>query len=428
MSSRTSLYDVTYQLRAHKRDRFIEFIKSLLLTPFILSTKPKEQQDRNTPRYLEILGCIEELVEDHINCIQMGKPDSARLNRLVPSLGRFFTKLPLQQAYEYINENRSISTRRFVPPSFNDIRHLLNHAQILEIAKQLKLITFDGDYTLYADGQDFAKDSALVGLIISLLEHGIKVAIVTAAGYPGDAVRYEQRLSGLLDGFRNFKKNKDIFSNFYVLGGECNYLFQYSPEDGHLHYIPEEEYQPEFLKEWSTDEDRIQEILNVAENHLKKRLKEMGYEQKVSIIRKMRAVGVSPKPGFKLSREQLDELSLAVQAVLDQHNFNKIPGSPTTKRRRIGKSISIPFSNTIPYCAFNGGSDVWVDIGNKLIGVKVLQELLKTEGHETLHVGDQFLSTGNDIATRNCCCTIWITNPEETQDVLIQLTNMLAEI
>lgn len=87
MSSRTSLYDVTYQLRAHKRDRFIEFIKSLLLTPFILSTKPKEQQDRNTPRYLEILGCIEELVEDHINCIQMGKPDSARLNRLVPSLG-----------------------------------------------------------------------------------------------------------------------------------------------------------------------------------------------------------------------------------------------------------------------------------------------------------------------------------------------------
>lgn len=87
----------------------------------------------------------------------------------------------------------------------------------------MKLITFDGDYTLYADGQDFAKDSALVGLIISLLEHGIKVAIVTAAGYPGDAVRYEQRLSGLLDGFRNFKKNKDIFSNFYVLGGECKY-------------------------------------------------------------------------------------------------------------------------------------------------------------------------------------------------------------
>ncbi|KAJ3321413.1 IMP 5'-nucleotidase [Boothiomyces sp. JEL0866] len=411
MSSRTSLYDVTYQLRAHKRDRFIEFIKSLLLTPFILSTKPKEQQDRNTPRYLEILGCIEELVDDHISCIQMGKPDSARLSRLVPSLGRFFTKLPLRQAFEHINEDRSIATRRFVPPSFNDIRHLLNHAQILEIAKQLKLITFDGDYTLYADGQDFAKDSELVGLIISLLEHGIKVAIVTAAGYPGNAERYEQRLSGLLDGFRNFKQDKEIFSNFYVLG---NYLFRYDHKDEHLHYIPEEEYQPEFLKEWSTDEDRIQEMLNVAENHLVKRIKEMGYEQKVTIIRKMRAVG-------------LDELSLAVQAVLDQHNFNKIPGSPTTKRRRIGKSISIPLSNTIPYCAFNGGSDVWVDIGNKLIGVKVLQELLQTEGHETLHVGDQFLSTGNDIATRNCCCTIWITSPAETQDVLFQLTNLLAD-
>jgi IMP and pyridine-specific 5'-nucleotidase len=48
---------------------------------------------------------------------------------------------------------------------------------------------------------------------------------------------------------------------------------------------------------------------------------------------------------------------------------------------------------------FNGGRDVWVDIGNKLIGVQTLQKLLATEPNTTLHVGDQFLSTGNDIAT-----------------------------
>ena len=37
----------------------------------------------------------------------------------------------------------------------------------------------------------------------------------------------------------------------------------------------------------------------------------------------------------------------------------------------------------------------------------------------------QFLSTGNDFATRHQCCTLWIVNPDETQDVLIELTALL---
>lgn len=37
---------------------------------------------------------------------------------------------------------------------------------------------------------------------------------------------------------------------------------------------------------------------------------------------------------------------------------------------------------------------VWVDIGNKQIGVNVMQKVLGAGPHETLHVGDQFLSTG----------------------------------
>ena len=79
----------------------------------------------------------------------------------------------------------------------------------------------------------------------------------------------------------------------------------------------------------------------------------------------------------------------------------------------------------IPFCAFNGGKDVWVDVGNKLLGVKVLQELLGCQEHETLHFGDQFLGTGNDIATRSACCTCWVVNPEETEVLLDELISLL---
>jgi IMP and pyridine-specific 5'-nucleotidase len=37
---------------------------------------------------------------------------------------------------------------------------------------------------------------------------------------------------------------------------------------------------------------------------------------------------------------------------------------------------------------------VWVDVGNKLIGVQVMQKWLGAGPGETLHVGDQFLGTG----------------------------------
>ena len=105
-------------------------------------------------------------------------------------------------------------------------------------------------------------------------------------------------------------------------------------------------------------------------------------------------IGVIPHQDKELTREQLDEFALSTQRVLKNYLQQQILRS---------KGVDIPF------CAFNGGADVWVDIGNKLIGVRILQEYLSTKGEETLHVGDQFLSTGNDLATRSACCTVWIT-------------------
>jgi IMP and pyridine-specific 5'-nucleotidase len=81
------------------------------------------------------------------------------------------------------DERLRISARRFVPPSFNDIRRILNTAQVLAIAKTLQLITFDGDVTLYEDGHNLELQSPIVALLVRLLECGLHVAIVTAAGY-----------------------------------------------------------------------------------------------------------------------------------------------------------------------------------------------------------------------------------------------------
>ena len=35
---------------------------------------------------------------------------------------------------------------------------------------------------------------------------------------------------------------------------------------------------------------------------------------------------------------------------------------------------------TIPYCCFNGGADVFIDVGNKRVGVSALQKYLKVGG------------------------------------------------
>ena len=252
---------------------------------------PEAARDRNLARYTEILGCIEDLIIDHILHERSGNPGLSRLTHLVPSIGKFFTPLPLKETFLKINTRQGIAARRFVPPSFNDIRNLLNLSQVKSISKIAKLITFDGDMTLYADGKDFSRDSHLVELLIGLLEKKLYVAIVTAAGYPGDASRYEQRLSGLLDGFKASKLPKECLERFFVLGGECNYLFRYDPSTHHLLYIHPEEYQSANVKLWSQAGDEVSKFLDVAESNLTEVAKEMGIHERVRIIRKQLAVG-----------------------------------------------------------------------------------------------------------------------------------------
>lgn len=44
--------------------------------------------------------------------------------------------------------------------------------------------------------------------------------------------------------------------------------------------------------------------------------------------------------------------------------------------------------------------------------------MLQVPKERTVHVGDQFLTTGNDLAARSCCPCLWVTSPVETRFVL----------
>ncbi|TKA72292.1 hypothetical protein B0A49_05701 [Cryomyces minteri] len=315
-------------------------------------------------RYGEIMRDVEELINDHIAHQTAGTHDRSKLKLLVPSISVFYTPLLLHEAFRYQDVRRHISFRRFVPPSFNDIRLVLNTAQVMSLVKDgpLELVTFDGDVTLYDDGESLTAENPVIPFIIRLMLSGTKIGIVTAAGYT-DAARYYGRLHGLLDAIhasdmpRRYKKNlvPDMLS-----------------------YVPRQAWQLEEMRAWR-DEDVV-ELLDVAERALRDCISNM--KLRAEILRKERAVGLIPKTaGYKFAREELEETVLVTQKILEMS--------------AVGKRL--------PFC----GNDVFVDIGDKSWGVLACQRFFGgIEGGKTLHVGDQFLSAGaNDFKARLACTT-----------------------
>ena len=62
----------------------------------------------------------------------------SRLQKLVPSIGIFYTRLPLRKAFMAYNQKYGITKRQYICISFNEIRHILNLAQILAMMKEPK--------------------------------------------------------------------------------------------------------------------------------------------------------------------------------------------------------------------------------------------------------------------------------------------------
>ncbi|CAK9438750.1 uncharacterized protein LODBEIA_P29740 [Lodderomyces beijingensis] len=462
----TSRYRVEYALKSHRRDEFIEWIKALLACPFVLHADV-ESFDSDFPelyevpedldsffkhhelitaqdcqrRYLQIFQDVEKLIEhtiliDEINDRGSGrKQSSSRLRNLVPSIGRFFTKLPLGQAFLLEDKRRCISKRRLVSPSFNDVRMILNTAQVMALTEinrdlnrtHLKLITFDGDVTLYEDGQSLTETCDVVKRLVNLLSMNYYVGVVTAAGYPtqAGAVKYYERLKGLIDYFHNdqciltdVQKEK-----FLVMGAESNYLFRYNCQLQSLKFIDSDEWHLPEVQKW--DHDKINYIMDTIHHHLIHLRQKFNLENCTSIVKKERSVGIIPNAGYKILREQLEEMVLScsnkLQIILQNARAKTSTNSKTT-------DDSLTSLDDIKVCAFNGGSDVWVDIGDKALGVESLQkylcqdptnDLCPIRKAETLHIGDQFASLGaNDFKARLSACTVWIANPQETVAIL----------
>ena len=259
-----------YMLSSHRRDAFIEFIKEMLHHSFVLN---------HPASYSETMLYIEDLMKEH-----MESPKTSKLKQVVPTIGNIFTSLPLSEAFNIYNNKYAITSRKFVTPSFNEIRHILNLAQVMAIKDNLKLITFDGDQTLYSDGGNFEQNGELTTGILNLLEKGIVVAVVTAAGYGLNASKYEIRIEGLLRAIEKCGMSSNTARNLLLMGGECNYLFRCEiskkKKKASLVPVPSEEWQAEHLngpKPVFWDEIEIKNLLDCAEETMKIAINEMRF-------------------------------------------------------------------------------------------------------------------------------------------------------
>lgn len=229
-------------------------------------------------------------------------------------MANFFTPLALHDAFIWQDQRRFISYRRFVPPSFNDVRLVLNTAQVMSLVRTgpLDLVTFDGDVTLYDDGQCLTQDNPVIEKILRLMQRGSKIGIVTAAGYT-EAQRYYERLFGLLTAIQESRLSLEAKQSLIIMGGESNYCFQFDANSPHLlRLVPRDEWLLKEMMLWT--EADITELLDIAEASLKDTVKNMRME--ATVVRKDRAVGIIPKPGHKFCRETLEETVLIVQKIL----------------------------------------------------------------------------------------------------------------
>lgn len=340
---------------------------------------------------------------------------------LVPSISNFFTPLALEDAFRYQDKIRAISSRRFVAPSFNDIRLILNTAQVLSLvrshhestSKGLQLLTFDGDVTLYEDGGSLHSPEAdpMISKLLYFLSKDVRIGIVTAAGYT-EPQRYFNRLSGLLTAVKTSKTlSGQQKRNLIIMGGESNFLLVFDESAEHcLRYVHRKEWVLQSMHDWR--EDSIKALLDIAEGAFNNCIQTLRLKAKV--LRKNRAVGIyAAEQSQKLTREQLEETVLVVQQKVEISLLPDSQGKP-------------PLHADIPFTVFNGGADVFLDIGDKSLGVQACQKwfggILPSN---TLHVGDQFLSGGgNDFKARSACCCAWIASPNETMALLDEIRSL----
>ncbi|OEH80160.1 imp-specific 5 -nucleotidase 1 [Cyclospora cayetanensis] len=324
---------------------------------------------------------------------------------------KYFTPLMLVRAFKRLDAVYRLSSRSFAPPSRNECRNLLNLAQIFASRQRLRLLTLDGDETLYPNGENFCHEE-MGRNIAQLLRKGVAVAVVTGAGYGYEAEKYAVRLGILLTIFAQERLPPKATRRFFLMGGESNYLLRLS-SSLKLEPVPEELWRGYRPPIEAADCERL---LDVSERSLVLLSKDLGLEG--NVIRKQRAVGLVPR----------DDATNKVRfGCVDNKGMHK--ESLEEGVMRVRRDIRAAFGGDcpVPYSVFTGGCDIWVDAGNKAEGVALLQGLLKLKPEHCLHVGDQFDLVGNDLAARICSPTLWIRNPKETAAVIWELLQADSE-
>lgn len=333
----------------------------------------------------EVFHMVEVLMADHKK-----NPVKSKLKRYCPHIGRIFVPVDLRRALRDYDAITQITKRVHVSPTFAEVRRIFNLASVHAIAPVVKLITLDADDTIYGDGLTLTVDSPIIPLLVRLMRLDCHISLVTAAGYPDEPHKYEARIAGFLQAMAfaiETGADPAILKRFHLMGGECNYLLEpvvHLSPDGltptiSLQSVPDDEWKDGRGVRW--DHHQVQELLDCAEACLKKTAELLNLD--VLVIRKKRAVGIIQNPaatasvagvygsqGGKLTYEVLEECALAVQKAI--------------------KHTGIP----IPHCAFNGGHDVFIDVGEYMLSYGAAQRVNGVSCHLPLH------------ETSTSCCSI----------------------
>ncbi|KAI9918144.1 hypothetical protein PsorP6_012807 [Peronosclerospora sorghi] len=261
---------------------------------------------------------MSDLITEHLDM-----PPCSRLRQFLPKLTRLF--LPLDLTRDTLDDR---------PPTFKEIRHILNVATTNAIAGKLKLLALDADDTSYEDGGRINRSSRIVQINVELIRRGTLVSLLKAAGYPGNPSRYEQRLRGLSRSDKRGTGKMSIQGRRVQLSFET-YTDTMSGIVG-LREIDGAIWNDGRVECWHDEE--VTTLLNAAEMVPQDTVETLHLSAK--IYRKDRAIGIINTSNKRILYENLEEISLTLQHEL--RHFQ------------------------VPLCAFSGGNDVWVDIGNKV--------------------------------------------------------------
>ena len=226
-------------------------------------------------------------------------PSASLLAPHCPSMPPLFQRLDVLRALREYEQTVRLSSRVYVPPTFSEVRSVLNLAVVHAAAPALRLLTLDADDTLYNDGGCLSFDAPTIPYLIRLLRLGTRVAVVTAAAYPGAPERYENRLAGLLSAMafaiEAGAPPGPLVDNFFVMGGQCNYCLRARASAGrvYLEELPGKEWKRFRGVRWSPAD--VTATLDVAEGALRATAAKLQLSSAVLLIRKERAVGVIAK-------------------------------------------------------------------------------------------------------------------------------------